>query len=209
MTADAVKADALALAPALLLAAASRTRARAALVLAAAALLAARLGTTHAVSRIGSPPWLALAEFAHLVGAALWIGGIPYFLLALARADDETRAVVGRRFSRVSMAGVALVLCGGLAMSGVYIGSLEAFYGLAYGIMVGAKGALVLGLLALGACNFFAVRRLERAAFRTPRRRACGCAASPRRRSASASRRYWRRRPCPRCRPPWTSRRAA
>ncbi|WP_283470392.1 CopD family protein [Methylosinus trichosporium] len=163
MTADAVKADALALAPALLLAAASRTRARGALVLAAAALLAARLGTTHAVSRIESPPWLALAEFAHLTGAALWIGGIPYFLLALARCDDEARAIVGRRFSRVSMAGAALVLGGGLAMSGVYIGSLEAFYGLAYGVMVGAKGALLAGLLALGACNYVAVRRLGRA----------------------------------------------
>jgi putative copper resistance protein D len=161
MTADAVKADALALAPALVLAAASRTRARAALVLAALALLAARLGTTHAVSRIESPPWLALAEFAHLSGVALWIGGIPYFLLALARADAAACAIVGRRFSRLSMAGAALVLCGGLAMSGVYIGSLEAFYGLAYGVMVGAKGALLAGLLTLGAFNFFAVRRLS------------------------------------------------
>ncbi|MBY6241440.1 copper resistance D family protein [Methylosinus sp. Sm6] len=163
LTADAVKADALALGPALVLAVASRARGGGAVLVAAAlALLGARLGTTHAVSRVDSPPWLALAEFAHLVGAALWIGGVPYFLLALARAPDgEARAIVGRRFSGVSMAGAALVLCGGVAMSGVYIDSLEALYGLAYGVMVGAKGALLAGLLTLGAFNFFAVRRLR------------------------------------------------
>lgn len=165
LTADAVKADALALGPALVLAFAGRTAggaSRLALVLAALALLAARLGATHAVSRIDSPPTLALAEIAHLAGVALWIGGIPYFLMALSRApDDETRGVVGRRFSRISMAGAALVVGGGSAMSMIYIGSVEAFYGLAYGVMVLAKIALLLGLLALGASNFFSVRRLR------------------------------------------------
>jgi putative copper resistance protein D len=165
LTADAVKADAIALGPALVLALASRRAGgerRLALILAALALLAARLGATHAVSRIDSPPALAFAELAHLAGVALWIGGIPYFLMALARAPDaEARGVIGRRFSRISMAGAALVVGGGTAMSMVYIGSVEAFYGLAYGVMVLAKIVLLLGLLALGASNFFSVRRLR------------------------------------------------
>lgn len=166
LTADAVKADALALAPAAGLALASRAaESRAASVVlgtAALAVLVARLGATHAVSRLDSPPALALAELAHLAGAALWIGGIPYFLMALAAAPDgEARGALGRRFSRVSMAGVALIIGGGIAMSSVYIGSLEAFYGLAYGVMVGAKIVLLLGLLALGAANFVSVRRLR------------------------------------------------
>jgi putative copper resistance protein D len=165
LTADAVKADALALGPALVLALASRgagEKRSLVLVAAALALLAARLGATHAVSRIESPPALALAELAHLCGAALWIGGMPYFLLALVRAPDaEARGVIGRRFSRISLAGAALVIGGGTAMSMVYIGSVEAFYGLAYGVMVFAKIVLLLGLLALGASNFFSVRRLR------------------------------------------------
>lgn len=162
LTADAVKADALSAAPALALAFAIRGRSLrpAPLVLLAAALLCARLGATHAASRLGNPPGLVAAELAHLTGVALWIGGIPYFLMALARAaDGEAQRAIGLRFSHLSMAAVAMIAAGGAAMSRVYIGGLENFYGVSYGVMVGAKIVLFAGLLSLGALNYLAVRK--------------------------------------------------
>ncbi|WP_018266180.1 copper resistance D family protein [Methylosinus sp. LW4] len=175
LTADAVKADALAAAPSLALAFAIRGGAARPLPLAAfaAALVCARLGATHAVSRLDNPPGLVAAELAHLTGVALWIGGIPYFLMALARAPDgEAQRAIGLRFSHLSMIAVAMIAAGGVAMSIVYIGAVENFYGAAYGVMVGAKTILFAGLLSLGALNFLAVRRspADRAAFARLRR---------------------------------------
>ncbi|WP_024880531.1 CopD family protein [Methylosinus sp. LW3] len=175
LTADAVKADALAAAPALALAFTIRGGAARPLPLAAfaAALICARLGATHAISRLDNPPGLVAAELAHLTGVALWIGGIPYFLMALARAPDgEAQRAIGLRFSHLSTVAVAMIAAGGVAMSIVYIGAVENFYGAAYGVMVGAKTILFAGLLSLGALNFLAVRRspADRGAFARLRR---------------------------------------
>jgi putative copper resistance protein D len=49
----------------------------------------------------------------------------------------------------------------GITMSVLYIGDLEGFYGTAYGVMVGAKIAMFLMLLALGGMNFWLVERLR------------------------------------------------
>ena len=58
--------------------------------------------------------------------------------------------LVGARFSRMSMAGVACILLSGITMSLLYIGDWQGFYGTAYGVMVGAKIAMFLMLLGLG-----------------------------------------------------------
>jgi putative copper resistance protein D len=69
--------------------------------------------------------------------------------------------MIGARFSRMSMAGVACIVVSGLTMSIGYIGDWEAFYGTAYGVMVGAKIAMFLMLLALGGGNFLLIERLR------------------------------------------------
>jgi putative copper resistance protein D len=61
----------------------------------------------------------------------------------------------------MSMAGVACILVSGITMSLLYIDSWQGFYGTAFGVMVGAKVALFLMLLALGAGNFLLVERLR------------------------------------------------
>ena len=43
----------------------------------------------------------------------------------------------------------------------LYIGDWQGFYGTAYGVMVGAKIAMFLMLLGLGAGNFLLVERLR------------------------------------------------
>ncbi|MGJ4903459.1 copper resistance D family protein [Bradyrhizobium sp. HKCCYLS2058] len=131
-------------------------------VLAGAALLL-QLNLTHAASRLEVRWPLLAADFLHMLGAGIWIGGLPYFLMALhgCKADDDQR-LIGRRYSLMSMVSVAAIVLGGIVMAIAYLGSFAAIYGTAYGVMMSAKVAMLLMLLALGAGNFFAVERLRR-----------------------------------------------
>jgi putative copper resistance protein D len=122
--------------------------------------LAAATLTTHAAARLDDRGWLLLVEGLHQLGAAIWIGGIPCFLLALSRIRDGKQwRAVSARFSRMSMTGVACILVSGLAMSLLYIGDWQGVYGTAFGVMVGAKVAMFLMLLGLGGMNFLMVER--------------------------------------------------
>ncbi|WP_316158397.1 MULTISPECIES: copper resistance D family protein [unclassified Bradyrhizobium] len=122
-----------------------------------------QLNLTHAASRLEVRWPLLAADFLHMLGAGVWIGGLPYFLMALngCKADDDQR-LIGRRYSLMSMVSVAAIVLGGIVMAIAYLGSFAAIYGTAYGVMTSAKVAMLLMLLALGAANFFAVERLRR-----------------------------------------------
>ncbi len=124
--------------------------------------LAAATLTTHAAARLDNRAPLLAVEFLHQFGAAIWIGGIPCFLLALARATDGAAwRLIGARFSRMSMAGVGCIVLSGVTMCVAYIGDWQGFYGTAYGVMVCAKIAMLLMLLGLGGMNFLLVERLR------------------------------------------------
>ncbi len=132
------------------------------LVLAVLMELVAATLTTHAAARIDGRAPLLVAAWLHQAGAAIWIGGIPCFLMTLGRLKDGAAfRSVGARYSRMSMAGVAAILLSGATMSVLYIGDLSGFYGTAYGVMVGAKIAMFLMLAGLGAANFCVVERLR------------------------------------------------
>ncbi|MBV9812179.1 MAG: CopD family protein, partial [Acetobacteraceae bacterium] len=125
-------------------------------------LVAATL-TTHAAARVGERGPLLLANGLHQLGAAIWIGGIPVFVSALGRVrDGGSWREIGERFSRMSMAGVACILVSGVVMTLAFVGSWDAFYGTAYGVMVGAKIAMFSALLLLGLCNLLVTERLRR-----------------------------------------------
>ena len=138
-------------------------RAPGAILLALGAIeLSAATLTTHAAARLEASPLLLAVEWLHQLGAAIWIGGIPCFLVALGQVHDVPGwRLVSARFSRMSMTGVGCILLSGATMFYMYIGSLPAFYGTAYGVMVGAKIAMFLMLLALGAGNFLVTERLR------------------------------------------------
>jgi copper resistance protein D len=126
-------------------------------------ILLAQLGSSHAVARLDDRLPLAAADVVHMAGAAIWIGGIPYFLVALGRAGDGLAyRRIGLRFSRIAMGAVGLLLLGGIAMAFVYVGSLDAILGTAYGVMVATKVVLLAGLLCLAAMNYRLVERLRR-----------------------------------------------
>jgi copper resistance protein D len=92
-----------------------------------AIILAAATLTTHAAARLLERTPLLLVECLHQFAAAIWIGGIPCFLVTLGRVQSpQAWRAVGARFSRMSMVGVACIVLSGLAMSFGYIGSWEA-----------------------------------------------------------------------------------
>ncbi len=131
------------------------------LALCAVVVLAATL-TTHAAARLSGGPLLLAASALHILGAAIWIGGIPCFVMAMGHLENGAAfRRVGERFSRISMAGVLCILVSAAVFATLYIGSWKAAYGTAYGVMVGAKAAMFGALLLLGLGNFLVVRRLR------------------------------------------------
>jgi putative copper resistance protein D len=129
-------------------------------LLLALVILIAQTTTSHAAARIDDRFALGAAELLHQAAAAVWLGGIPYLVLALAAcgAGSDWRRV-GRRFSQMAMASVAILFGAGLYMAVTYTGSWEAAYGTSYGIMIGGKIALLLFLLALGGMNYLLIDR--------------------------------------------------
>ncbi len=126
-------------------------------------ILLGQATTSHAMARLDDRVPLAIADILHMAGAAVWIGGIPYFLLALFGSQGGIAwRRIGRRFSLMAMSAVALLLVGGGVMAVAYVGSLDALYGTAYGVMVITKVALLGGLVFLGGMNFLVVERLRR-----------------------------------------------
>ena len=126
-------------------------------------ILGGAVMTTHSVARLDDRGILMVATTLHLLGAAVWIGGIPAFILALSRIrDGASLRLVGARFSRLSMIGVGCILVSATIFSVYYIGALNGLYSTAYGVMVTGKGVLFLMLLGLGFGNFLVVERLRR-----------------------------------------------
>jgi len=138
-------------------------RIRIALVVLAAAILGALLATSHAAARPGSRTVMLTATALHTAGAALWLGGLPCFWIAIGPAGDFVGPMrVGRRYSSMAIVGVSMIAVGAVVMTLDYIGSLQGLYGTAYGAMALGKLCLLVVLLLLGLGNFVAVRALGR-----------------------------------------------
>lgn len=131
------------------------------LLVLAAIILIAQTMTSHAAAQLDDRLALAVADLLHQAGAAVWIGGIPYLLIALGHCRDTVAwRRVGKRFSHIAMISVAVLVAGGLVMAIAYIGSFAAIYGTTYGVMVTTKIALLGFLLLLGGMNYLLVERL-------------------------------------------------
>jgi len=131
------------------------------MMLAMIVMIASSVSTTHAMARLDGRMPLLLASALHQTGAFTWIGGIPYFLIALTGIDaPATRSRLALRFSRLCIAAV-LAIAGSMIVYAVrYIGSVDAVYGTSYGVMAATKAVMFASLLGFGAANYFAVRRL-------------------------------------------------
>ncbi|MBI4693475.1 MAG: CopD family protein [Gammaproteobacteria bacterium] len=131
------------------------------LLVGAVALLVASVATTHAAARLEDRAVLLAASAMHQAGAAAWIGGIPFFLYALANHDGmDRRQALALRFSHVCAVAVGLILVSAAIKYVKYIGGVDAIYGTSYGMMSLTKFAMFASLLAFGAGNAWAVRRM-------------------------------------------------
>jgi copper resistance protein D len=140
----------------------ARSTGYAALLLPAAAIIASSVLTSHSMARLDYRAPLVAFTALHQAAAATWLGGLPYLLIAIRRAQSpELARQIGARFSQLALVSVAVLAAAGLLLSFAYVGSLQAVYGTSYGAMVATKALLFVLLLFLGALNFQLVRRGE------------------------------------------------
>ncbi len=133
------------------------------LLLVALGLLVSAVAGSHAMARTEDRLPMLAATFIHQAGAALWLGGLPAFLMAL-RLDwaAERAQAVGARYSGLAIAGVLGIVAGVVGYYLGYVGSPEAIYGTAYGAMSATKSVLFSVLLLLGLANFLLLHRFAR-----------------------------------------------
>jgi copper resistance protein D len=127
----------------------------------AALMIAATVLTSHAASRMDDRVVLVAMTTLHYLATAAWLGGLPCLLLVMKNVTDlEVLARVSSRFSRLAQFSVLLLLGAGIVMSIYYVGSWNAVYGTAYGVMVTTKAIFFLCLIVLGSANYFLVRAM-------------------------------------------------
>lgn len=126
----------------------------AAVAAAAAIAVVVDVGTGHAAA---GPGWIpqVVAQSAHGLGAAAWVGGLAALLVVLRTTPADDRLATARRFSSWAGIGLAIVIVTGAARAFAEIGTLEALIGTDFGRVVLAKSGLLLVLAGLGAFNRF------------------------------------------------------
>ncbi|MEU8549861.1 copper resistance protein CopC [Streptomyces roseoverticillatus] len=101
----------------------------------------------------GLQPWLAMpVDVLHLLGVAVWLGGLAALLAALWSGEAVRRAEV-RRFSRLAFTSVCVLVATGLYQSWRQVGSWDALTGTEYGRWLLLKVALVAGMVGLASCS--------------------------------------------------------
>src|SRR5262249_50775957 len=129
----------------------------------AGAMIASSVMTSHSASRIDSRFVLSVFTVIHYVATASWIGGLPYLLVIAKHATDlDLLAKVSYRFSPLAQISVTLLFAAGLGLSIWFVGSWNAIYGTAYGVMLSTKLIFFGCLSVLGAANYFLVRTIRK-----------------------------------------------
>jgi copper transport protein len=113
-----------------------------------------------------------LADYAHLVAAALWVGGVVAITIMVAKARSlprSTRDAIARRsvlrFSKLALPTVVAVGLFGIYLAIRELPSPSALFTTGYGVLLLVKTAIVLGALALGAYHRrFVVARIANGA---------------------------------------------
>ena len=121
--------------------------------------------SAHAAALGG--PAAALVDWVHMLGVAVWLGGLPAVaVLARRRGADGTPAGAGpmlRRHGPVAMVAAPVVALTGIANSPLVLGSSRDLVASEYGNLLLAKAVLLCAAVAIGAVNHFALRGRGRA----------------------------------------------
>lgn len=124
-------------------------------------------GITISSHAAGVGPLAVLADWVHLIAAAVWAGGLITLVLVLVTADRDLRADLAStfapRFSNLAALSVGLLIITGGYATWLHVPALRAFVATLYGEALLVKLLLVLPLIGLGAVNQFLLRpRVER-----------------------------------------------
>jgi copper transport protein len=95
------------------------------------------------------------AQWVHMTGIGVWVGGLAWLLLGIRGMAKAGRAAAVAAFSRVATVTLVVVLVTGVARGIVEVGSLGNLFGTRYGITLLIKVGLVAFVVALGALNHF------------------------------------------------------
>jgi putative copper resistance protein D len=134
------------------------------LLVAGLGVMGAEVAQSHAMSRLDHRALLVALTALHHLGTAAWIGAMPFLLATLRRTDDTGAAQrVVARFSRMALAGAAMLTGAGVGMAWLYIGTPSGLYGTSYGVLVMVKACLLLLILLLGSSNWYIQREIVRA----------------------------------------------
>jgi copper transport protein len=116
-----------------------------------------------------------VSDVAHVAAAAVWTGGLGFLVLALAGAAGGRWPLAAQavpRFSTLAVASVAVLILAGGVNAYEQVGAWRGFWDTTYGLLLLAKIALVVPLLALGALNNrYAVPRLRQGLATPPEQR--------------------------------------
>ncbi len=96
---------------------------------------------------------LLVISIAHLTAAAAWLGTLPALRLALKRLPAEVAQSLAQRYSPLGIACVATLIVTAAVQYFVLIGRPSALVTSAYGLTASVKILLLIGLIALAACN--------------------------------------------------------
>lgn len=97
-----------------------------------------------------------VSDILHVIAAALWTGGLGFLVIALLIAEADRWPLAARcvpRFSNMAVGSVVALLTAGAISAYLQLRTWSAFWETEYGLLVLAKIALVIPLLALGAFN--------------------------------------------------------
>ena len=105
------------------------------------------------------------ADYAHILAAAAWTGGLAFLVAALLMARSERWSLASRsvpRFSNLAVVSVGLLVVAGAINGYIEVRHWRGLWDTEYGVLLMAKVALVVPLLGLGAFNNkFAVPKLK------------------------------------------------
>ena len=118
-------------------------------------LLVAPTLSGHALDR-GQPRVLsALADYAHLAAASVWLGGLLSLVYVVPRVTDDgpTRMAAARRFSSVALVAVLVIGVTGIARSLTELSAVHQVWSTSYGRALIAKTVLFVPLFGVGWLN--------------------------------------------------------
>ncbi len=133
------------------------------LLVCAGVLVVSSAWMSHAAARLESRGALLGLDALHQLAASAWVGGLAHLTAsAFGRGQRPWPGAELERFSTMALVAVMTLITAGIGLSLYYVDGTRALLGTAYGVMVLTKSAILVGLLALGALNYLAVRRVRK-----------------------------------------------